>query len=357
MDNKLLFSIVMPVYNVEKYLRDAVGSVLQQTYPRFELLLVDDCSPDNSPAICDELAASDSRIRVIHKPVNEGPSMARNTGIAEAIGDYISFMDSDDTIDNTLFWDVAESLNKTPAQSVLFGAIEEYTNKFGEIQEKVIVSYPVKTLINQTQLRREVIHIENSTLYGYAWNKFYSLKHIKQKDIKFDMKLTLLEDIRFNVDYFMDASSLNIIDTTPYHYKKRVNGSITNRFTPDYFTLHTNRVQSLKEQYLYWDLYTSEVQKILGNIYCRYIYSALQRNFDKRSNMNNRDRKEWVRNLFLSDLFNELIPFASPDSRTMKILISFLKNKNIVLTLAGSRAVNIVKTKLPMLFVKAKQKK
>lgn len=90
-------SVIVPVYNVEKYLKRCVDSLVGQSLQDIEIVLVDDCSPDSSPSLCDELAKSDKRIRVVHKPVNEGLGMARNTGIDNASGDYIMFLDSDDT--------------------------------------------------------------------------------------------------------------------------------------------------------------------------------------------------------------------------------------------------------------------
>lgn len=92
-----LISVIIPVYNVEKYLKDCVESVINQTYQRLEIILVDDGSKDNSGKICDELAIQDSRIKVIHK-LNGGLSDARNRGIEESLGEYVSFVDSDDII-------------------------------------------------------------------------------------------------------------------------------------------------------------------------------------------------------------------------------------------------------------------
>lgn len=89
------FSIIIPVYKVERYLREAVGSVLAQTYDDYEIILVDDGSPDTCPKICDDLAENNTRIKVIHKP-NGGLSDARNAGTEVAIGDYIIYLDSDD---------------------------------------------------------------------------------------------------------------------------------------------------------------------------------------------------------------------------------------------------------------------
>lgn len=94
-----IFSIIVPVYNVERYLRKCIESILNQSFANFELLLVDDGSTDNSGRICDEYANGDSRIKVIHK-VNEGVSIARNTGINMATGALVTFIDSDDWIED-----------------------------------------------------------------------------------------------------------------------------------------------------------------------------------------------------------------------------------------------------------------
>ena len=94
-------SIIVPIYNVEKYLPGCIDSILKQTYENMEIILVDDGSPDNCPAICDEYEKKDTRIRVIHQK-NSGLSGARNTGIDNAQGEYLIFVDSDDTVEPTM---------------------------------------------------------------------------------------------------------------------------------------------------------------------------------------------------------------------------------------------------------------
>ena len=96
--NSPLVSVIIPVYNTEKYLLKCVDSVLAQTYTNIEIILVEDGSPDNCPTLCDEYAKKDSRIKVIHKK-NEGSSLARKTGINNANGEYLAFVDSDDWVE------------------------------------------------------------------------------------------------------------------------------------------------------------------------------------------------------------------------------------------------------------------
>lgn len=115
-----MVSIIMPVYNVEKYIRGSIDSVLAQTYTDFELIIVDDGSPDYSPQICDEYASKNNRIRVIHK-LNGGLSSARNTGVDHANGKYILFIDSDDTIEPDLLEKVVPVAEKENADVTIFG--------------------------------------------------------------------------------------------------------------------------------------------------------------------------------------------------------------------------------------------
>ena len=110
--NKSLVSVIVPVYKVEKYLDKCVESIVEQTYKNLEIILVDDGSPDNCPSMCDDWAARDSRIKVIHKE-NGGVSSARNSALDAAAGDYICFVDSDDSIDPSYY----EKLHQAAVQS------------------------------------------------------------------------------------------------------------------------------------------------------------------------------------------------------------------------------------------------
>ena len=122
-------SIVVPVYNVEQYLHQCIDSILHQTFQDFELILVDDGSPDDCPKICDEYAKNDSRIKVIHK-TNGGLSSARNAGLQIARGEYISFIDSDDFLDPITYTHVFSIFNKENVDVVIFGRYEVYGKNY-----------------------------------------------------------------------------------------------------------------------------------------------------------------------------------------------------------------------------------
>lgn len=122
------FSVIVPIYKVEKYVRKCIESILSQTYEDYELILVDDGSPDNCPSICDEYAEKDRRIIVIHKS-NGGLVSARNIGVQTASGDYICYVDGDDWIQNNFLETIYNrGISQDNPDMVVFGALRQYEN-------------------------------------------------------------------------------------------------------------------------------------------------------------------------------------------------------------------------------------
>lgn len=351
------FTIVMPAYGVEKYLNNAVECIRKQTYDDWELIIVEDGSPDGTGRLADSLGKDDERISVIHHPKNWGLSEARNTGIDAAKGRYIWFMDPDDRVDPDILENVYLSLQENPAQMVIFGHTEEYYDAEGKLNYTHRILPEKKRFSDREELRRHVIRLEQGTIYGYAWNKMYSLDYIRENSFRFET-VTMIEDIVFNIQYCMDIGSMNILDITPYHYAKRMEGSLTTKFVPDYYALHERRIRMFYEQQQYWHTDTDETCAILGSLYGRYILSALERNCDKRSGMKHKDRKAFCRNVFSSELFRALIPKAqAQDSKALKVALIFMKSGNIASCLALGRMVHAIRSGMPMLYSKVKSER
>lgn len=348
------FTIVMPAYGVEKYIDRAITSIQEQTFGDWEILVVDDCTKDKSGEIAERYASEDSRIRVIHHEVNQGLSPARNTGTQAASGKYIWYMDPDDYADADLLEQVYASIERNPAQAVLFGHVEEYYDKKGALQYTHSICPSEHYYKTAAEFRPCVIELEQQTLYGYAWNKFYLLDYIREMKLEFE-NIKLIEDITFNVKYFMDVETVNILPVTPYHYGKRMEANLTNKFVPDYFKLHRQRIEMLFDQFSYWEICTEEIRSVLGSLYARYILSALERNCDKRSGMNHALRYKWCRAVFAQGLFNELIPVArAKESLALRIALVLFRYRRAMLCLMMGRGIYIVRKFLPMVYSKVK---
>ncbi len=210
-------SIVVPVYNVESYLKKCLDSIINQTYKNLEIILVDDGSTDNSVDICDEYAKRDNRIKVIHKK-NGGLSDARNTGIEIATGNYIGFVDSDDWIDENMYKLLYNNLIKEHADISCCNRYFVYINsikKYGNAN-------------NYYRVMNSERAIELMCTMGYMGMSAYTKLYKKEvfKDIRYP-KGKVNEDI-YTTYKLVDKASRIVYDSTPMYYYRQRKGSITN---------------------------------------------------------------------------------------------------------------------------------
>jgi len=211
-------SIIVPVYNTEKYLRRCVHSILDQTFTDFELILVDDGSPDNCGAICDEYARADHRIRVIHQS-NRGAAAARNAGIDEAEGRHIAFCDSDDIVSS--MW--LERLVTTAGEKVLpvgaFCADEKHLGAARRIDSSIVVAgkeYP----------RECYFDLNIAGLAGFLWNALYRREIINRHHIRLrelHEKGDYNEDLLFTLNYIRYIDSVLYTGYADYLYNTHEN--------------------------------------------------------------------------------------------------------------------------------------
>ena len=294
----------MPVYNVEKYLEKSINGLLSQTFGDFELLLIDDKSPDKSGEICDKYARIDNRIKVFHLEENGGVSKARNYGISVAEGEYIIFLDSDDFIEENLLRIAVASMEENPADAVVFGLIEEYFDKNGRLYKTNKITLDSKVLKSKSEVREAIMSLEKSTLYGYPWNKLFRLEKLKQSGAQFPV-MAFNEDIIFNIDFFSFAESLNILSIAPYHYAKR-SGSTTGKFIPTYYQDIMLKIDKMYSQFENFDMLSVDNLKVISALYVRYFFSALARSFDKRSGFNRTARKSFFESELKTERYKNL---------------------------------------------------
>ncbi len=340
-------SIIMPVYNSEKYLNKSIKTVLSQSFKDFELLLVDDCSPDKSGAICDEYAMQDSRVKVLHLVENGGAGNARNEAMKLVQGKYLCFLDADDYFDNNMLENLVNSVSENPAKVVIFGLVEEYVNRKGNVANTKKVTYESKILKGKQAVRNEVLPLELVDLYGYPCNKMYEMEFLKSTGAVFP-KMKFNEDIIFNIDVFMNIDSCNILDFAPYHYIKH-SGSTTNSFIPTYFDDIMMKIDKLYDQFKYWDMLNDKNLNIIALRYVRCVFSALERNLDKRAKMNSQQQKDFLAKEFNSERFRKFENHLYGGG-IIGLMAKIYKTKSILLCLTLAKVISFVKKQLPTLF-------
>lgn len=217
---KPLISIIVPVYNVEKYLRRCIDSILQQRFSDFELILVNDGSADRSGDICEQYARLDSRIKVFHQ-ANRGLSEARNTGLKIAIGQYVYFCDSDDYVEPNLFEMCLPYLEKN-MELVTFGNCAFWDD--GRKEEFVPESASLN-LYDMAERLNFIIQKQLTYKVGWeAWSAIYKRSIIEESGLRFvDTKKIFAEDILFRLCYLTHASSIAVLPQSLYNYYQRSN--------------------------------------------------------------------------------------------------------------------------------------
>lgn len=340
-DDTPFFSIIMPSYGVEPYIEAALNDIQAQTFADWELIVVDDGSPDSAAQIVREHMVTDDRIRLARHDSNRGLSAARNTGISYARGEYVWIPDPDDRFDPTLLARVHSILSVTVADAVVFGCTEEYFDAEGNLTGTREIVPPVSGTVTGETLHRCVLDLEEATLYGYAWNKVY--KRSMLSGLSFEV-VPLIEDILFNIAFFQNACVCAFLDEAPYRYAKRLRANLTNKFVPEYYQVHRRRIEALFDQQCSWGFDNLEVRSRLGSLYGRYIMSALERNCDPRARFDHEGRIAWCRSVFADPLFQSLIPYAaSRGGKALSLGLAVLKTRSALACCIFGRVIHLVR--------------
>ncbi len=255
-------SVVVPVYNVKSYLQQCVDSVLSQTYYNLEIILVDDGSSDGSGEICDQYTEIDSRVKVLHKE-NGGLSSARNAGLSESTGEWISFVDSDDYIDEKMIQLLLEGCinNQVLLAATGFRTFEDTTNK------TLLTYLPDKEEILSSNKFIELMTAHKGPKF-FAWNKLYHKSLWNHYCFPEGRKW---EDIAIIYKIADESKKVVMMRDVLYHYRQRKN-SITQASS---LYIYTDYEKSAKE-FLDWSLSTHpELKDIASSFYCRSLLDIM----------------------------------------------------------------------------------
>ncbi len=250
-----LISIIVPVYNAEKYLLRCVDSIRNQTYTNLEIILVDDGSPDECPRMCDEFSEQDARVKVIHKQ-NAGQGLARNDGLEIASGTYVTFVDSDDWISPDHIENLYNPLEKYDADASLGNHTRVDTN--GEVKTRMLPLdeglYEGERIVQDLMLPligADVSDSQDISINSSVSMNMYRMECIKQNNIRFiSERYAVAEDFYFNVDFFHYASKIVYTKEKGYYYFQNLE-STCEKYNPkrfertlNYYNVICERVES-----------------------------------------------------------------------------------------------------------------
>lgn len=216
------FSIIIPVYNAEKTLGRCLDSVDSQTFLNYEVIVIDDGSTDQSLSVCKRYELQNQKFRVIHQ-ANSGPSAARNMGLDMAMGKWVCFVDSDDSIEASYLQDILDAIQKYDADVVFIGHHKVYENGKKEIF--------IPCEVSDTTIKT-ILELSEQDMFGYTWIKAFRRDSVK--DVRFDSTLNLFEDEVFSCQVVPNCARVGVVRKPIYNYNVGDGSSLIGRTHEDY---------------------------------------------------------------------------------------------------------------------------
>lgn len=228
-------SIIIPVFNSDKYIKKCINSILEQYYSCLEVIIVNDGSTDNTRSICQELASNDSRIKYFEIE-NSGPAVARNYGLLKATGDYVGFIDADDTIDKNMYQTMIDAAIIDNLDIVMCG----YRTVSNVDSLDIKINIPCQLMETTESIKENIIkryYFGDSEGIASLWNKIYKRKFLEKHNLKIDETRVRAEDYWFNLNAFMNCERFIFINECFYNYFNINNSSVMKSFRVNQFEL------------------------------------------------------------------------------------------------------------------------
>ena len=298
-------SIIIPIYNVEKYLDKCVQSAKNQTLRDIEIILVDDESPDGCPKMCDEYAMLDNRIKVVHKK-NGGLGFARNSGLELATGEYVTFLDSDDFVDLHTYEHLYNIAKKENLDAVYY-KFKRFVNE--DEAEQTGLCNEIKKYENENvkELMLDIIALEPSAKSDHkvqcsSCTAMYRFETIKKNNVRFHSERELIsEDLIFNLDFLKYANKVAFNNGTHYHY--RVNPtSLTSTIRTDRIEKNHILYEYINKNLAFWELEKTKGQERNARFFIGNSRSSIKNILKSRSN----NKKQWLKKNLSLHIWKEL---------------------------------------------------
>lgn len=336
----MFFSIIIPIYNVARFIHSGLHCISEQTFADYEVILVDDGSTDNSPILCDEAAAVDDRIKVIHSE-NLGSGPARNKGIDAAQGDYLLFFDIDDVLHEN-------------ALEIIHNRIKQFSNPdllvFSYREIDVAYNTTANYLFNPNffnsneELRRNYVEELSGVRFnnGFVWNKAYSREFIIDKNIRFEA-LRIQQDEVFNIEVYKNVDTVAVVNDILYDYYVYSSGNTRSRFIHDRLAIYQRVRDSLLSLNAKWHLDDARFTNYIHKRYINSVITYLNFNIYHVDNPGT-----------LSDKHSEL--FKVVKSAEVRLSVGHLKQEDIIGPLLIRRLYFLsLKKSSPLLYLTARK--
>ena len=345
---EIKISVIMPVYKVENYVGKAIESILSQTLQDFEFWIVDDGSPDKSGAICDEYAAKDARIHVIHKE-NGGAPSARNAAMRLAKGKYWFFLDADDWAESNMLEELYNQAETHKAQLVICGFyIDTYYGKSKRnfISEKYFVDDAVYT--DAQSFRENSYRYFDRNLLYTPWNKLVLASYLKENNVFFPE--TFRDDFPFNIAVVRNVERVVVSTRAYYHFLRAREESETTKFQRGLYQKREEEHGWMLDLYKEWGIENEQVTEMLSRRYIERQIECVTNLTCSTSTLTHRERIEEIRTIVHNPRVDECLKYAKPRSFYTKLVLKPFGWKAVHLVWLEAVVITFVKEHFGKLF-------
>lgn len=327
-DNKI--SIILPVHNSEDTIQKSIESVLSQTYNNYELIIINNGSNDDTKKICEEFV--NQKIKYIE--IEEANvSVARNLGIKEATGKYITFLDADDELYSGFLEEMVNKLIDLNSDLITCGFDEKYSKN-----SKLLLNDEVRRIKNTSNLKLYLEILKENYLFNEVWNKLFKMEIIKENNIKYNTDYDLGEDFLFVLDYLRYAKNVSYINKCLYKYTDRKDG-LNLRYRKDKFKIENRLTNELEDFYHLknWDM------EYIYNRYSRIYYNAVLNIYVKENGQSSKEKDEELKNFLENNRLNFIELKDKVTDRKFRFFIEYILLKGKFITKIFAKIILIKK--------------
>lgn len=327
-------SVIVPIYNMERYLVRCIESLLGQSIRNIEIILVNDGSKDKSLDICTRMAHENPGIvKVIDKP-NGGLSSARNAGLKVAEGEFVCFIDPDDYVELTFIEKLYTAIIRDKSDVAVCGVCVEYVNRQYTVKE--FIDSP--GLFKELEIKQAILQLDDVGIFNYAWNKMYRKNILSSKNIVFDADGVPGEDLLFNCKVFQNITRVTLVKECLYHYMRRDVASLVNTYKSNLYCKVTIFNKARESLYDFWGINSDIGKRCYARHYCEYILPCIFNLYRPNASIHFRERTMLIQQIISDDKFIAYMKIYKPKNALYRgyMLICRIKNpfaQNIIFSI------------------------
>ena len=295
MKNNPKISIIIPVYNAEKFLDRCLDSVFAQSLTDYEVILVNDGSSDGSAAVCERYRALDSRVRYIEKE-NGGAGSARNAGMKLARGRYLAFPDADDWFDPDMYSELY-SLADSGDYDMVFSGVNYYRQTASGVEYARTQNIKAVSFNDRKTCRENIMtFFPTTTIFDVPWNKLYKRAVVVENDIRFP-DIRRAQDATFNIDFFNCVNSVASVEKAYYSYMENTLDDVRRKFPKDYINISIFYYTHLIGILTSWGVYSGDIKTHYDSSFVLSVYSTVNRYDNPRWRLSKSEQREYIEDI------------------------------------------------------------